>query len=1189
MKKISTKIISAIIVLMMLVNIIPIAIFAEELKSDEVMTVSASETWGAPGDSVKINVNLENNPGIASMKIFVAYDEYLTLTAVEFDSDFGAYVTAPEPFANPQPLSYINPTSETTAVGTFATLTFKIAENAPDNYNATIRITCDEENIFDENYDPVAVETKDGFVTVYHGIPGDMNSDLKVNNQDAILLFRHVAGWSVDIDPLALDFNGDNSVNNKDAISLFRYVAGWTEDFVPNYGEVHTHKLTYNEAKDATCTEDGNVAYYQCDECDKCYSDEKAKTEISTSDVVISAIGHDAVIDEALAPTYESTGLTEGSHCGVCGEVLKAQEEIPMLEADYYSVTYKNVKTATIPEGFDRYASHKGLASLPEISVPGYNFLGWFDGENRIEKIAAGSNENVVLEARWEIITYTITYYCGNGLNSPNNITSYDVNTSFVLVDATLKGCRFYRWVDQNGEPITKIERGSVGDLILTAEYKENRYITVPISEIETPKHDSEVAFAEYDSERNLYKYVYYLGYVSNVPLTQTSGVFYNGIGDVSSGLTVVTASQTSIEKGISASKSYTLSSELSSTITAKEEIEIPGSKTSIDASVSASLGTTETVSETASISKAITRSEQLSKDVSITIPDNSPVGYYRITYMGTLDMYIAVVYDPTNDQIDIVEYSLLRDDTLFSLDYSQTADFGGYSSDEFEFVIPTEVQEHILYLSEGSEGFISEINGNECVIKAYEGTDVNVKIPTYYKGKKVTAFDTGLFAGNTSVISVTFGEGVTSIPNGAFEGCTSLKSVVFNGNLTEIGEKAFSGCTTLEFDISDTVTSIGNLAFNECERIDNVILSENITLLGDSVFNACGTLVLTVNSSNLEVVKNAVLSGATNTCVNWIYSDISKNADCVLTVPETQTFKFNGNHQTFNNLCIISMAADTAIEYVTINNTTGENALEFASTNVNLRSLTVTSNKIALNLLADSVNLSIGENVTLTAKNSSDGLKANDITISSAVGESVKLYVTGGAGTPGGNGINVNGTLTVMGYIDLNVKGGNGFRGNDGNCADHQGDDGEDGGAGFAGGNGVNADEVQIISGVIVIEGGSGGQGGSGGCANPDWGGKEYGGDGGAGGKGGIGLYANSLVIIGGSLDVTGGQGGKGGDRGGLYDEKVYGEYGSYGYGGSGGAAINDTCVIEDDTDSITINNGSNGGVGTGEDCRDH
>ena len=41
---------------------------------------------------------------------------------------------------------------------------------------------------------------------------------------------------------------------------------------------------------------------------------------------------HTVVIDPEKPATFEETGLTEGSHCSVCGEVIKAQEVIPVLQ-----------------------------------------------------------------------------------------------------------------------------------------------------------------------------------------------------------------------------------------------------------------------------------------------------------------------------------------------------------------------------------------------------------------------------------------------------------------------------------------------------------------------------------------------------------------------------------------------------------------------------------------------------------------------------------------------------------------------------------------------------------------------------------------------------------------------------------------------------------------------------------------
>ncbi len=81
------------------------------------------------------------------------------------------------------------------------------------------------------------------------------------------------------------------------------------------------HTEVVDEAVAATCTETGLTEGKHCDVCG----------EVLVAQEVVDALGHTEVIDEAVAATCTETGLTEGKHCEVCGEVLVAQEVVDAL------------------------------------------------------------------------------------------------------------------------------------------------------------------------------------------------------------------------------------------------------------------------------------------------------------------------------------------------------------------------------------------------------------------------------------------------------------------------------------------------------------------------------------------------------------------------------------------------------------------------------------------------------------------------------------------------------------------------------------------------------------------------------------------------------------------------------------------------------------------------------------------
>ncbi|MBQ7378675.1 MAG: hypothetical protein IJW70_03225 [Clostridia bacterium] len=88
----------------------------------------------------------------------------------------------------------------------------------------------------------------------------------------------------------------------------------YNDDYVPALGHTEDAVVTA-----PTCTTDGYTTY-TCTVC--------GNVEVRDP---VAATGHTPVTDDAVAPDCENTGLTEGSHCDVCGEILVGQDEVPAL------------------------------------------------------------------------------------------------------------------------------------------------------------------------------------------------------------------------------------------------------------------------------------------------------------------------------------------------------------------------------------------------------------------------------------------------------------------------------------------------------------------------------------------------------------------------------------------------------------------------------------------------------------------------------------------------------------------------------------------------------------------------------------------------------------------------------------------------------------------------------------------
>lgn len=519
------KLLSVFLALLMLLTVFPTSIIASAANA---ATVTVESVNAVPGSNVEVNIYVKNNPGILAANFTVTYDKGLTLIDSKSGDAFSALsMTKPENYNSPCKFGWdaLEIADKDIKDGTILTLTFSVDKGVSANSKLNVKLSYQNGNIIDSDLNDIPVTINNGSVTIIDYIPGDINGDGTIDLKDVTLVRRLVTGYSVTANKLAADVNGDGEITMKDVVLIRRYVVdaeGYGVTLVPGGSNVHTHTMTATAAKAATCTENGNIAYWYCSSCEKYFTDKDGNNVVSQADTVIKAKGHTIVIDAAVDPTYDKTGLTEGSHCSTCKTVLKKQEVIPKLQKTEYSITYhisngdEYLAQQTIQnDNPATYTSEQGVSKFANPSVPGYQFLGWYDlpsgdAAENIKSIPAGTTGNIDLYARWEKLTYKVNF---SSELIPVASETYTVDEEHVLPSPKLDGYIFSGWSDDNGNVIKNIPAGTVGAKTYTANWISER------NQAWTYK-DYGIPLMYEDSDTNTILFVYNIGEIRNVPLS---------------------------------------------------------------------------------------------------------------------------------------------------------------------------------------------------------------------------------------------------------------------------------------------------------------------------------------------------------------------------------------------------------------------------------------------------------------------------------------------------------------------------------------------------------------------------------------------------------------------------------------------------------------------------------------------
>lgn len=151
--------------------------------------------------------------------------------------------------------------------------------------------------------------------------------------------------------------------------------------------------------------------------------------------------------------------------CDICGATIK------------FKITYMDGTKQIYPKP-DSYSVFDTDFKIPNATKKkNYEFIGWYaDPEftQPVTSIDVTKGGDLLLYAKYELITYTLTYNLNEGVNAAANPTTYTVNDLVItLQEPTREGYRFLGWYTDNAftKPITEINKNNIGNLTLYARW----------------------------------------------------------------------------------------------------------------------------------------------------------------------------------------------------------------------------------------------------------------------------------------------------------------------------------------------------------------------------------------------------------------------------------------------------------------------------------------------------------------------------------------------------------------------------------------------------------------------------------------------------------------------------------------------------------------------------------------------
>ena len=432
--------------------------------------------WNVNTYTVKFNAN-GGNGEMTDMSF--NYNEEKALTANTFtreDYTFAGWATTTDGTATYADMAKVkNLTAEDKATvilyavwtknGTVSPVIFSVPSETAVDYNDSVTLSCKTEGAkicytidgVTVEYSNAIVITKDVTITAFATKDGMKDSD---ESTASYTVKTYTVTYTTEYGVAPSKIDGLKKGDKLTAEELPKLITdGYT--FAGWYNGENEVTTEYKISSDLNLTAKWNA------DTDTAYTVEHYQQNIDDDEYTL------AETDTETGTTDEDTSATAKDYAGFTAktvEQMKISADGSTVVKIYYD-RKKIILTLNLDggEGDESITGKYGTAVTAPTNPTktGYTFANW-----NPELPAILPAENTTYTATWTANIYTITYNLDGGRNASSNRTRYTVETDTItLANATRNGYAFLGWYDENGDKMTQIAKGSVGNITLYAKW----------------------------------------------------------------------------------------------------------------------------------------------------------------------------------------------------------------------------------------------------------------------------------------------------------------------------------------------------------------------------------------------------------------------------------------------------------------------------------------------------------------------------------------------------------------------------------------------------------------------------------------------------------------------------------------------------------------------------------------------